>query len=91
MDEVKTIIELLNNLSPLGVLAFIGVIVLSITHKNGPVKVFMNNHLAHLQASMDRLVIATELLVKSNDDNGEKLDTIRDDISFLKGKMDNRF
>ena len=83
MEEAKQLIELLNTLSPLGVLGFIGVIVLSITHKNGPVKVFMNNHLAHLQESLDKLVASSE-------DNGDKLETIRDDINYMKGKMDNR-
>lgn len=81
MLDIKQIIDVMNTLSPLGALGFFGFILLSILHKKGPVKVLMNNHLYHLQQSIDKMVQLSE-------QNNEKLDEISSDLAYMRGKLD---
>lgn len=81
MDSIVALFEILNKITPFAVLAGLIVLVVVFYHPNGPVKTLTDNHLTHMQKSLDKLC-----------DHGEKslevLGDIKSDIAYLKGRAD---
>ncbi len=80
-EELSKFLSTLNTLTPLGVIALLGTTIFLLVHKNGPIQTIKNNHLEHVQASLDKIVELNEKQV-------EHLVDIKTDISFVKGKID---
>ncbi len=70
-----------NALTPLGICGLLIVVIILMTHEKGPIKQLTNNHLEHVQMSLDQIV-------ENGKEHNSKLDDIRADISFVKGKLD---
>ena len=68
-------------MTPLGVIALLGVVILLLVHKKGPLKTLANNHLEHVQQSLDKIAESSEKQV-------DLLVDIKADINYVKGKLD---
>lgn len=82
LEALTALLEVLNKFTPLGVAAILGLAIFVFIWKNGPMRKLKDNHLAHVQASLDKIV-------ESGDKQVDLLVDIKTDISFLKGKLDN--
>lgn len=80
-DQLAALLSTLNSLSPLGVIGLLGVVILLLVHKRGPLKTLTDNHLSHVQVALDRIA-------ESSDRQVELLYEIKEDISYVKGKLD---
>ena len=80
-DELASFLGLLNSLTPLGVIGLLGTIILLLVHKKGPLQTLKNNHLEHVQESLDKLVNSGEKQV-------DLLVDISRDMNYVKGKLD---
>lgn len=80
-DTFVAFLSTLNSLSPLAVIALLGSIIFLMVHKSGPIRKLSDNHLEHVQGSLDKIV----------DSTGKSVDLLVDmksDLSYLKGKLD---
>lgn len=81
LTTLTALLTAANTITPLGICALLIVVIILMTHEKGPIKQLANNHLEHVQASLDQIV-----------DNGKAhtvtLNEIAKDISYVKGKID---
>lgn len=81
MDSIVEFFKILNSISPFAVLAGIVTLVILVWHPEGPINKIANNHLGHVQETLEKIC-----------DNGEKqleaLGDIKEGISYLKGRVD---
>lgn len=80
-EEIVSLLTSLNSLSPLGVIGLLVVVILLMVHKNGPIKKIANNHLEHVQGTLEKIA-------ESSDKQVDLLVDIKADIAFVKGKLD---
>lgn len=80
LSAIETFLHVFKDASPIAVAALLGIGVLAILHKRGPIRQMQNNHLVHLQASLDKVVENTSA-------GNAKLAQISEDIQFLKGRL----
>jgi F0F1-type ATP synthase membrane subunit b/b' len=84
LETIITVLKLLNTFSPLGVAALallvLGAVLYTAFHSNGPIQKIANNHLEHVQDSLDKIAASGER-------HTELLTDIKVDISFVKGKL----
>jgi hypothetical protein len=76
LDSLKMAVELLNGLSPIGIIAILAYIVYLLISKNGPVKAISDNHLSGLP-EMNATLLRIEVTMNE----------VRDGINFLKGRI----
>jgi F0F1-type ATP synthase membrane subunit b/b' len=81
MTPLVNLLQILNSLSPLGVIALLAVVILLMTHRNGPIKKLANNHLEHVQTSLDAIAKNSERTV-------ELLSECKAELAWLRGKLD---
>ncbi len=77
---VERLLHVLNDLSPLALAVLLGSIILLIVHKNGPVRKIQDNHLTHIEAAITKVA-------NNSDKQLDKLDEIRSEMSWVKGKL----
>lgn len=80
LESLTTLLTAVNAMSPIGVIALLGVVILLLVHKRGPLRRLTDNHLDHVQASLDRIA-------ESSDKQLDALNDIRADIGFVKGRL----
>jgi hypothetical protein len=80
-DAILTVLNALNKLTPVGVFGLLVLTTFVFVWKNGPFRTLKDNHLHHVQEALDKIV-------ESSDKQVELLHTIKEDISFVKGKLD---
>lgn len=81
LEHLVGLLAALNSLTPLGVIALLGVVILLMVHEKGPIKTLTNNHLEHVQAALDKIVVHGEEEI-------ELLHEIKSELSYLKGKLE---
>lgn len=79
------VLQALNSLTPLGVIALLIVVILLMVHKDGPIKKLSENHLSHVQQSLDALVKNGDDQLDALKDQSRSLNEIKSEISFVKG------
>ena len=75
-ETLHSTIELLNSLSPIGVIGLLAYIVYLMISKKGPIQVISNNHLSGLPE-----MNATLLRIEST------ISEVRDGINYLRGRI----
>lgn len=82
VEYLHVIVHALNDITPLGMAAGMGLIIYQLVAKKGTIKTISDNHLSDLPG------IAANLakLVESAGRQEESLGKIRDDINYLKGR-----
>jgi hypothetical protein len=80
-DAITALLGVLNAMTPLGIVALLGVVILLMVHKKGPIQTLKNNHLEHVQQSLNQIA-------ESGDRQVDLLVDISKDMNFLKGKLD---
>ena len=88
IEQLVQLLNVLNGLSPLAVIALLGTIILLMVHRKGPLQTLKNNHLEHVQKSLDRIVDATEVQVTSSAQQVDLLVDIKSGVEFLKGRSE---
>lgn len=78
--DLIAFLHAVNAVTPLGLAALLGVVILLMTHKRGPIRKIQDNHLAHVQAALERIA-------DNSDKNLEALHEIGKDISYVKGRI----
>lgn len=81
ISSLTTLVQALSTITPLGIAALLIVVILLMIHPKGPIKMLANNHLEHVQASLD-------ILTATSTKQLDTLSDIRSDISYVKGKLD---
>ena len=79
LDQLHTIVHALNDITPLGLAAGLAFVIYQIVGKGGWGQTLTNNHLSGLpeiQASLERIE--------------ETLVAIRDDMNYLKGRLNGK-
>ena len=87
-DGIVTFLSALNALTPLGVAALLGVVILLLVHKKGPIKTLANNHLEHVQASLDVIADSSKKHAEISQKQLELLGDIKAEIYYVKAKVD---
>lgn len=81
LQALAALLQALNALSPLGIIALLGVVILLMVHKDGPIQKIANNHLDHAQGTL-------EDILENGKGQLEVLNDIKADINYVKGKLD---
>ena len=80
-DVLLKLLVTLNGLTPLGVIGLLGVIILLLVHKRGPLQTLKNNHLQHIENSLSQIA-------ENSTKQVEILYEVKGGIEFLKGRRD---
>jgi len=81
IEALTQLLVVLNTLSPLAIIGLLGAVIFLMAHEKGPIKILANNHLDHVQASLDKIVVNGEAQT-------ELLNQIKSELNYLKGKLD---
>lgn len=88
LETLSSVLLLLNSLTPIGLVGLLSLIAGLLLHKRGPLRTLTDNHLSHIQQSLDRIAASNEKQVLSSWRQEVSLNEIKVDLSFLKGKLD---
>lgn len=80
MHSLDLFIHTVNDVTPLGLAVLLGVIIFLMVNKNGPLRTMTDNHLTHIQDSLDRIA-------KSGESQQQSLGQIQAGVEWLKGHL----
>jgi len=83
MSEILQVIEALQHIAPVPTIAISLIIILFLVKGNGDIKNIRDNHLDHVQATLDEIRRILER-------NGEKMDRVVLGVEYLKAKSNGK-
>jgi len=81
IESFISLLQALNSLTPVGIIGLLITVILLMVHKKGPIQTIANNHLSHVQDSLEKIAENSEKTV-------DLLNDMREDMGYLKGKLD---
>lgn len=80
LHTLHLILHDVNDVTPLGLCVLLSIIIFLMTYKHGPFRKLTDNHLSHIQGTLDTIAASSER-------QEGKLDRVAEGVAELKGSL----